>query len=109
MGRPTSDVWKHFKKIRSEDGNKIQSVICIYCSTIYTFPNATRLRNHLGLKCQKCLQDLKKNFQEDKKKDVDVVMIPNVQSKYIKCSCIVTVKTFCIYVLIFAKIFVLNF
>ncbi|XP_011858393.1 PREDICTED: zinc finger BED domain-containing protein 1-like [Vollenhovia emeryi] len=88
MERPTSDVWKHYKKIRSEDGKKIQSVVCNYCSAIYKFPNATRLRNHLGLRCQKCPQDLRKDFQEENnEEDVDdVAVTSNVQSAVIASS-----------------------
>ncbi|XP_064097227.1 protein abrupt-like [Macrobrachium nipponense] len=61
-GRPTSDIWNHYK---TEKRNGKNFVICIYCTTQkYGYPNATKMKIHTA-KCNKCPENVRKQYKEE--------------------------------------------
>jgi hypothetical protein len=54
-------VWKHFKVISEVEGVKKKCIAkCMYCPTQFSFPNATRMKRHLALKCISSPAEIKK-------------------------------------------------
>ncbi|XP_068235171.1 protein bric-a-brac 1-like isoform X1 [Palaemon carinicauda] len=61
-GRPTSDIWNHYK---TEKRNGKNFVICIYCTTQkYGYPNATKMKIHT-VKCIMCPEHVRKQYKEE--------------------------------------------
>ena len=61
-GRPTSDIWNHYK---TEKSNGKNYVICIYCTTQkYGYPNATKMKIHT-VKCMNCPADVREQYKKE--------------------------------------------
>lgn len=60
MGRPTSEIWKHYKSYKIAEKTV---AYCRYCLLKYGFPNATKMKAHI-VKCKKCPEEVKKHFKE---------------------------------------------
>lgn len=60
MPRVKSGVWQHCE-IFEKDGKKFAK--CVFCLKEYSFPNATRLTEHM-LVCAKCPHDIKKSLKK---------------------------------------------
>ena len=58
--KDTKAVWKHFvtETHTDEQGNTRSTSYCMYCNLRYTFPNVTKMRKHLLVKCRQCPQEV---------------------------------------------------
>lgn len=71
MGPKKDKVWLEFKIIEEQDdgtGKKKKTVICKYCNVSYSFPNATRMNQHLAYKCSSCPENIKQRAINSLKK-----------------------------------------
>ncbi|XP_072019467.1 uncharacterized protein [Amphiura filiformis] len=58
--KDTKAVWKHFvtETHTDEHGTSKSTSYCMYCNLRYTFPNVTKMRKHLLVKCRQCPQEV---------------------------------------------------
>ena len=58
--KDTKAVWKHFvtDTHKDEHGNSKSTSYCMYCNLRYTFPNVTKMRKHLLVKCRQVPQSV---------------------------------------------------